>query len=307
MGSHISEDKGVLRGGKVSVVRHVVAAAAVLAACALLIGTQYRSSWKVCETTGQKGKEAQEETVVRKCSPASPTIALAPLLVALLLIWPDLSEVELFGIGRIRRRLDQQAETQHELLEGQQAILQRVETVQLSTQVASMNQDVTVQLGDQLSLANQLVALGDRVAQIEEAMKNTQVAEIEPANGAPVEVPLVVDPISRIEPWLALAALLHSPGVLEAVRDATSKGRPAAEAEGLTDRERATLQNAPGERSFNLDAFLAWRSEYAAQLELLRKARHPSQRLNDEERNEAERLAARLLAELERRGVTDRS
>jgi hypothetical protein len=303
MAADSSKEKKTSRS-KATIARHVFAVVAVLAACVLLIGSQYRSSWKVCETTARSARGAREETVERKCSPASPVIALAPLLVSLLLIWPDLSEVELFGIGRIRRRLDRQAETQHELLEGQQAILQTVEAVQVSTQVASMSQDVTVQFGDQLNLGNQLVSLGDRLAQIEEAMKKSGGAEIELPSVVPARAPLMVDPISKINPWLALAALLNSPRVLEAVRDATSNGLAPAQAEGLTESEKATLRKAPGERPFDLDGFLAWRSEYAAQLELLRKAQHPSQRLNAEERKEAEGLAARLLAELKRRGIT---
>ncbi len=303
MAEDSSEEKKTA-GRKATITRHVFAIVAVLAACVLLIGSQYRSSWKVCETTGRSERGAPEKTVERKCSPASPVIALAPLLVSLLLIWPDLSEVELFGIGRIRRRLDRQAETQHDLLEGQQAILQKVEAVQVSTQVASMSQGVTVQFGDQLNLANQLVALGDRLAQIEEAMKKSGGAEIELPSEAPARAPLMVDPISKIKPWLALAALLNSPGVLEAVRDATSNGLAPAQAENLTESEKATLRKALGERPFDLDEFLAWRSGYAAQLELLRRAQHPSQRLNAEEHAEAERLAARLLTELERRGIT---
>jgi hypothetical protein len=301
-----SEDKSG-SGGKAAIARHVLAIVAVLAACVLLVGSQYRSDWKVCETTQRSAKSAREETVERKCSPASPALALAPLLVALLLIWPDLSEVELFGIGRIRRRLDRQAETQHELLEGQQAILQKVEAVQVSTQVASMSQGVTVQFGDQLNLANQLVDLGDRLAQIEEAMKKSGGAGIELPSRGPGRAPLMVDPISKIDPWLALAALLNSPGVLESVRNAVSQGLPPAQAEGLTESEKATLLNAAGQESFDLDGFLAWRAEYGAQLKLLRKAQHPSQKLNAEERKEAERLAARLLVELERRGVTEPS
>jgi hypothetical protein len=289
--------------GKWTIARHVLAIVAVLAACVLLVGSQYRSDWKVCETIQRSAKRGEGESTERKCSPASPAIALAPLLLALLFVWPDLSEVELFGIGRIRRRLDRQAETQHELLDGQQAILQKVEAVQVSTQVSSMSQGVTVQLGDQLNLANQVVALGDRLAQIE-ATRKAGGEEVEVPAEIPTVPPPMVDPISKINPWLALAALLNSPGVLDSVRDATSKGLPAAQAEGLTETEKATLLRAPGEGSFDLDGFLAWRSEYAAQLELLRKAQHPSQRLSAEERKEAERLAASLFAELRRRGVT---
>jgi hypothetical protein len=283
--------------GPWTLARRGAAIAIIGAVAVLVVRSHYYDGWKTCETTTTTAPGAAPR-IERSCAPYAIADTIPLLLLALVFIWPDLSEVELFGIGKIKRRLDRQAQGQDQLLRGQQRLEQHVHTLQLSAQVASQHQETNIDLGESLGLSRQLVDLEKRLKGLEAGEPAPERAEEQRPRDTTLQVAW-----QRLEPYVRFASRLNDPGFLEAIRRALADRRPPDQAEGLLPRDRRLVRDVSQDGSLDLDRLIEWKERYRAQLETLRQAMQPRVDLSDELRGDALAIAEALLSDLRERSL----
>lgn len=110
-------------------IRWLGALAAVAGAALLVVGSHYISGLQVCEYSADAPSHEM-------CKPY-PVEAIIPLLVlALALMWRDLSEFSISGVGSVVRRID---DKQQKLQEGQAALQGQLSVIQSQTLTNNFN------------------------------------------------------------------------------------------------------------------------------------------------------------------------
>lgn len=277
--------------------RRWTAAILALVIAVAFIASRYVDDLEVCQTTPPKTQNELAQTV---CKPI-PVQDVAPLLLIFVaLLWPDVTEIDIRGLGRIVRRLDETNETQEEIAETQERIVSQLTQVQ---QVAS--QRVDINLSDTTAFAKQVEDLKIELAELQAGQRGEEVqpgvTEPTPSDRASLRGELL-DVWRELESWAEFgrrqlddafaswAAVMNEGGDLPIPPSSQRLiQRVLAEAGGKID----------------LDAVRDWYSERQPQIETVRRTLNELDELPDKTLRDALVLAQRALADLRGRGLVD--
>jgi hypothetical protein len=272
----------------------------VLLAAGAFVTSRVSDEFDVCDTqTTELRGEAQGSRETCKPLPVQDIVPL--LLVALAFLWPDLTHVELFGLGRVVRRLDVQ-EMKQDQLEGAQ---NKLEATVLSSAQAHATQRLEVH-----NYANSpdLAQLAERVDALERQQRGHELKhppEMREGEKAVSEA----DPWAAFEsaaaplrPWLEVARrLANDERFAQAVRDA---GERPWESDKLTEVDKNLLRSlAYGGARLDVAALQKWAEENHLAADVVRDAFRAGTSAAPDSLRVATRLARLLYADLERRGL----
>jgi hypothetical protein len=269
------QDEGQRSAGFWTWTRRILAGALAAGAAALIIASHYNDSFRTCDT-----KEVPGQAVEKTCDGFSVADLTPVFLLALLLLWPDLSEFEVAGLVRVVRRIDRR---QVELERGQERIERQLIQV-------SQTQNVYVNFERRL----------DAAAQQTEA-EHADVAA--PAEDDPELWNEFLAEWRSLEPWSDLATRLEDPSFARPVQTALSEGSDPAEAEGLQPSDKEVLSALPLVDNADYEKLLSWALQARDRLELVRQARALGSSAPPRALSRATLIARGLLAELDEAGL----
>lgn len=230
---------------------------------------------KVTQTSTAKSKVERTET----CKPLPVETMVPALLLVLALMWPDLTSVELFGLGRITRQLKQQDTRQDELEASQQHLENSIQNINAVQQSPTINNFAT-----------------DPAA----AHMTEMAVDAEREDDAYAHLLTAAGPL---KPWLNVARRMNGPKFAEAVRAGAASGALAGHPSlQPPDVELLRQVQRPG-RPFAVDELERWAEENAVQLDAVRDTLAIGTDANAESVRVATRFAEQLLSDLRRRGL----
>lgn len=263
--------------------RRILAALILIAIVAAFLVSHLSSTWHQCsDVVAHVGSNP----VVRACQPINVADLLPPLLLVVLLLAPDIAEVSLPGLGRIRFRLEQQ-ETKQAALETR---LEAVQSTQVSqeTSIAAPNYIVFDAASVQQALAGKVERfqaevvgaepIGRPAADLDERTASSR--EASETEIAVLERRLLRLWADRLEPWVAIGSRLEGSrlwrGLIRRyVEDTLSEVNEAK----FGNRLRRLIPPGFGEREAELVS--RWYEVFREEIEIVRGTRnavaHPSE------------------------------
>jgi hypothetical protein len=228
---------------------------------------------------------------VERCSPLPVETMIPALLVVLALMWPDLTSVELFGLGRIQRRLHDQDIRQTQLEAVQQRLESRIENT------LAVQQNPTINFGT--SSAAALIA----ESKVDDDGRRLAEAGGEHGSSSVDQSEALMASVEPIKPWINLARRMNDPGFAAVVDAGAASGSPS-DAPGLMRSDVALLRKVerPG-HPFDVTALRAWASENSLQLDAVRDTLSAGAQANPESIRVATKFANQLFSDLQRRGL----
>lgn len=279
------------RASKGAIARRAIALLAVLAASAGFFVARATGELESCETkitwtSGTPAKVVHEEV----CKPL-PIESLVPaLLLILALVWPDLASVELFGLGRVSRRLEEQDARQSQLESAQQRLETRIEN--------------SIQMGQVTNVfpASPMAALAVE-SYVEELQRRSQGVGAETSEDAAPEWSELVEAAAPLRPWLSVARRLNDPVFQHALTEGAASGS-SADAPGLVPEDRQVLKQVQraGHR-FDVEGARRWAAENALQLDAVRDTLRYGPASSAESIRVATKFTRQLFSDLQRRGL----
>jgi hypothetical protein len=281
---------------RLAIARRSVALLLVVIAAGAFVWARQYDEFQSCQTTTTHSADVPPKIATKEECKALPPQDLLPLmLVALALLWPDLGSVELFGLGRIARRLNAQDARQNVLEAAQQRLENRVETT------VSTAQNVAISFATDPSAAR----LVETVVNLDRRLAETPQAAETDAATAPDDGTLqaFLEAFAPIQPWVEVARRLNQPLFANALRDAAASGRPSDDPRLLeTDKQLLRLIERPGQ-PMDLDELLVWANENALQLDAVRDTFAAGESATPESLRVATKFARMLGSDLQRRGL----
>jgi hypothetical protein len=275
--------------------RRGAACAVVVVAVVLWFLSRYRHDFQVCQTTTTTTKT---QVVKKACGPIPIQDFLPVLLILGALIWPDVTEIDVRGLGRIVRRLDVTNEKQQEIAETQDRIIGQLTQVQVGQ---TANQSVAVNVADSTAFARQL-------DDVQEAIKGLQRGETVPSIAPPAGQgedretlrSELLDAWRELEPWAEFGRRVnedrfanYAAQVLALPPDMLKNPDTATR---LTNRVRAAAGG-----SLDIDGVRDWYAERQPQLETVRATLNELDDLPDKTLRDALVISRRALDDLRRR------
>lgn len=110
-----TDEQGRKPAGRLAKARRVAVAVALLTALFVVWFSFLTSHLQTCD---DQVAEVGRAALVKSCRPMTVTDApiLALLIVAGLLLWPELAALEIFGVFRLERRIEAQAKRQEDIV-----------------------------------------------------------------------------------------------------------------------------------------------------------------------------------------------
>jgi hypothetical protein len=274
--------------------RRGLALLAVLVAVGGFFGARAYDEFESCQTnvtrTSGSPEKVQRET---NCKPL-PAETLVPVLVLVLaLMWPDLTSVELFGLGRVSRRLTEQDARQNQLEAAQQRLENRIENT------VAVQQNPTFNFGTNPAAA----LIAEHKVEEDERRRAAGEAGADGAASSAESYARLKAAVEPLKPWLNIARRLSDPMFAEAVAGGATSGSPADDPRLLpSDVELLRHVQRPGQ-PFDLDGLRRWASENSLQIDAIRDTMRAGPAANPESVRVATKFAGQLLSDLQRRGL----
>jgi hypothetical protein len=243
---------------------------------------------KVTKTSGTPEKVERETS----CEPVGVETMVPALLLVLALMWPDLAAVELFGLGRVTRRLNEQDARQNQLEVAQQRLENRISIgIDNSPTFNNFASDPFTALLAERKVAEAQRLLAERNADGQEPPTSTVgFAQLEAA-------------VEPLKPWLNVARRLNDPMFAAAVAAGAAAGSPSDDPRLLQpDVELLRRVQRPG-HPFDVAAVQQWAAENSLQVDAVRDTLRAGTAANPESIRVATKFAGQLLSDLQRRGL----
>lgn len=277
----------------VATTRRVVALLVVLVMAGGFFYAGDTGSLRHCETKVTRSDDKPPKVSTEESCRPLPVESLIPgLLLVLALMWPDLASVELFGLGRVARRLTAQEERQNELQAAQHRLENQIEA------------NLTVQQNPTINFA-----MNPYMALLTEAKVNAHGQQV-PGTGAPAEGQdrdaLLVSFLSAaapLKPWLNLARRLNDPTFAAVVREGATSGSPADDPRLLPPDKRLLQEVQRPGHPLDVEEVVAWATENSLQLTAVRDTLNAGSHANPESLRVAVKFAGQLFSDLQRRGL----
>jgi hypothetical protein len=273
--------------------RRGIALLAVVVTVGGFFGARASGELDSCQTkvTRTSGSPAKVERVT-ECEPL-PVETVAPaLLLVLALMWPDLTSFELFGLGKVTRRLNDQDARQNELEAAQMRLENRV-SVDVANSPTFNN------------FPNNPVQALDAERMVDEAQRRIS-EQLEGGEKQPEPADLFEELRVGSEPlktWLNIARRLNDPIFSQAVEAGAASGSPADDPRLIpADAELLRRVQRPGQ-PFDLAGLRQWAAENALQIDAVRDTLSAGPSANSQSVRVATKFAGQLLSDLQRRGL----
>lgn len=279
---------------RVATFRRLLAFGLVIVAAGGFVYLRAADKWRSCSTDDSTGSGFIYHD--ERCDDVSITILAGPLLLILALIWADIAEVELFGLGSVKKRLLEQEGRQNELAAAQQRFENRLEaSMQVST-----NQTLVANFPTNAADAQAVEGIVDARLASQSRDEDEPAATAETAATARAQL---LERAKDLEPWMDVASRMSQPRFVAAVKAAAPSGS-LSDAPGLLNEDlaRLSLIERPG-HPFDVDGFTAWRDENALQLETVSGTVRAGDRATPESVRIALKFADQLWSDLQRRGL----
>jgi len=268
----------------------------LVAACAVGFTVSRTSEeLQVCET--QQTTTPNQAAETREICQPLPVQDIVPvLLLALAFMWPDLTHIELFGLGKITRRLEGQEIRQDQLESAQNRLENQVLTaIQVK---ASQNLNVV-----NYATSPDLAGLAERITTLEREQRGE--GPLEAADEAASDAGDIQEVFRRtaepLRPFLEVARRFNDPSFSTAVE---SGGERPWESENLITADKALLrQVAFGGQHLNVAELRAWAAENQVQADVVRDNLWGIDGAAEGSLEVATRMARLLWADLQRRGL----
>lgn len=250
-------------------------AAGVVFAAVLVLGTVplFTDIFAICETVSEPARPVRETC---KAPGIAETVPL--IIVGLVLVWPVLESIELFGVGKISRRLDDHEDRQNEMKRTQDEILTSVRSTATSTASQTTNFFAAPEFASMV---------GDIAALKVQGRSESTSREADGGDGSNLESVL-----ERLKPYLQLSRRLNDPSFRESVldRDEISPALVAGDVELMSEVGAESVQS--------VETLDHWREANLAELRLLREAARGLENMQREALPGVESAAAQALASL---------
>lgn len=261
---------------------------------------------KVTRTSDAPPKVSSEQT----CKALPPQDLLPFFLVALALLWADLTSIELFGLGRVAKRLNEQDGRQNALEASQQRLENRVETnvrTDQSVAITFANDENVARLAGKVVDLERIAAAGGLAPRppdsrpLGSGTERDADATSEPAVEPEGHLSLFLAAFAPVQPWVEAARRLNQPRFAAAVGRAAQE-RPSAD-ENLVTSDRELLSRI--ERGGTLKAYdlVQWAISNAFQIDAVRTTYSAGETATHESLRVATDFARDLWADLQRRGL----
>jgi hypothetical protein len=262
-------------------VRRGLAFAIVVASAIAFAVSQTVDALQVCEAISTRAAKAVETS--ETCKPLAVQDLIPFLLVSLVLMWPDVTDIEVFGLGRITRRLDSQDHRQDRL----EARISNVVSQTVEVNYAS---------------TPEFTLLADRVSAWVEGQGDVSAIAVEqtpsPQDGTQSNFHSRADPL---RPYLEVARRLrHDKRFAEAVG---AGGETPWENTELTPGDQQLLSSVATEGRFQMDDLLAWADHNAIGAQVVRDNLRESDVAAPDSLRIATATADRLWSDLRQRGL----
>lgn len=277
--------------------RRGAAFALVVVAVVLWFLSRYRHDFQVCQTTTTT---TSAQVVKKSCGPIPIQDFLPVLLILGALIWPDVTEIDVRGVGRIVRRLDVTNEKQKEIAETQESIIGQL--TQIRVQQTS-NQSVAINLADTTAFVRQLDDIRESIKAL---ARGETVPSIPPPAGQGEDRETLrselLDAWRELEPWAEFGRRLNDDRFANSVARVLARAPEALTspdtAYRLTNRVRAAAGG-----SLDIDGVREWYAERQPQLETVRATLNQLDDLPDNTLRDALVITRRALDDLRRRNL----
>lgn len=252
---------------------------------------------KVTRTSGTPAKVEREEN----CKPLPIEAVVPALLLVLALMWPDLSSVQLFGLGQVTRRLSEQDSRQNQLESAQQRLENEVAANASAQANAVAQPEQTV---------NNVVGTDPAVALLVEEVANSRKTDgtADASASAPVagkdEMRARFETVTEwLLPWLEVARRMNDPQFAAAVRGGAASGTPSDDPNLLPSDRVLLLRVQRSGHPFGVEALERWLTENELQLATVRDTLRAGTDAASESLRVATQFAEQLLSDLQRRGL----
>lgn len=155
--------------------RRVIGGVVTVVLVVLWVISRYAAGLRTCQTT----RAADVHGVQTICAPLPVQDFLPALLLIAIFVWPDITELDIKGVARITKKLEETNVRQQELADVQHKML-----AQLTHVTTTTNQSVTVQVQDSVAASRQLDDLWEAVRALQGATSERQGHRPQPSSGA---------------------------------------------------------------------------------------------------------------------------
>lgn len=250
----------------------------MLLAAVLVIGSQYIDALRVC------GPPSGNQTATEICRPFPVEATIPLLLLALALMWKDLAEFSLFGVGRVVRRIDA---GQERLRTGQENLERQV--VNLQSQSQAMN--LFVGMRDEETVRRAIERTPEAMTASAAAHHDVEAmrAEFEKA-------------WEELQPWSDIAKRFRDPEFIQTVEKAETEASWES-LEGLLPADRELLDAAGLQPGFSVPMMRSWAAASQDGLELVRRTKAKLLDLDERGIERAVIVARDLLGQLDEAGL----
>lgn len=308
------------RPGRCNVARRLAAIAVVLLCVVGFFATRASDSLAIC--THEETSRSGVVTRIESCKPLPVQDVVPGLLLALALLWPDLSSFELAGIGRIQRRLEGQ-EVRQEILERQQNLL--MQTVASSAASARSEMHLSLANPDLADVVRRLTDLEKhsgatsselpsghslpRLPGESDEPAGSSTASAAAADRSTREAPIVspgeqlAERTRDLRPWLEYVRKLGDTRFVDCAAewaegvDAAALSLPVADQRILEAVERVAGRRVPPDR------VREWSGRRQLEIRLLRQSLETGSALGERAANSAAAVAEGLREELKATGL----
>lgn len=264
--------------------------------CTFFVASHYAHGLQVCQPASKAGE-------AEVCAPYKVEDLAPGLLLLIVLAWPYIKSVEVVGIGKLERQIEQKTS---EIQLEQQGV--KAEQRELALQVSHLSNNVVTSSRSEVN-----VTLGtDLATQNGDILRRLELLESRPADGGegqPVRPPAKVpatetfeDLWRKLEPFERVG---HGLATDQSYASAALRFQARGDRAGLTDGDVSALRTVLQDQSVNVDlvAVADWYRSFKPQLEAIRIARSGRYDASNNVGQAAE-LADLALEGLRRRGKT---
>lgn len=270
-------------------VRRWAAAVVVLVVVVLWVASRYSHGLFVCRHVAD-----DLGGVSKICNPPGLEDFVPVLLLLVAFIWPDITELDIRGLGRIVKRLDQTNERQDQIAETQDRIAHQLTQVQ---QVAS--QRVNVNVADTTALARQIDDLREQLKSLPAGEVPTPPRAEVVGDREAVRSELL-ESWRQLEPWAEFGRRLTENRFLGWAQ-ALAAGEPPSAAMPDTARRLIERVQTAGGGAIDVPTVRSWYAEREPQLDMVRRTLNDLDGLPARTLNDAAVLSERALADLRSR------
>lgn len=285
--------------------RRWLAAIVVALAVGGFIYFRANDDYRSCKKTTTTNTGAITLTTTTESCDELPLTTLVPVLaVVIALMWLDIAEVELFGLGSVKRKLNEQDRRQNELEMSQLSLANQLQAHVVQT--ANLQQEasniLTLNMLDPLQAQRAIEQINAR-EEAETVSDAPPAAETSTTPGDEAERlrRQLDEHRPTLAPWLNAARRMNDSLFADAVEKGAPSGR-AAEDPRLRAEDAELLSRVmhPG-IPFDIPAFKSWYEENSAQINAVRHTYAMLSRMKLDSLSLAAKFAEQLVSDLERR------